>query len=108
MLSPLSIAQANNDWLEVALMAGLPGVVLLAFAVVLWLARARALLFAKSHGLQFSRLGLLIILFFGLASLTDYPLRVPSISCLIVVAALWCVMRQDEATAMRPSDRPGR
>jgi hypothetical protein len=34
-------------------------------------------------------MGSIVLLLTGLASITDYPLRTPSLACLAMVAAIW-------------------
>lgn len=83
---------AHNDILEVVMTAGVPGVLLLIAAAGLWgVASWRAWClrpFADDRA-RFARLGSVLILLLALASLGDYPLRVPTMMCLAVVAALW-------------------
>ncbi|MBB4839794.1 MULTISPECIES: O-antigen ligase family protein [Sphingomonas] len=91
LLSLTYTNHAHNDFLEIWLTAGVPGVILLLLAVVLlgrriW-SRFRAPV--RAEGDLFGRLGAFLVVFVALASLGDYPLRVPSISCLFVVAVLW-------------------
>ncbi|WP_353227988.1 O-antigen ligase family protein [Novosphingobium sp.] len=107
MLSPRIMAQVNNDWIEVVTTAGLPGALLLLTAVVLWVVRARTVLRSDQSEFRFARLGLLVNLIFALASVTDYPARVPAISCLIVLAALWSVVQDDYGVFIRGSDPQG-
>ncbi len=83
---------AHNDWAELLLTAGLPGAILLlvalgAYARSVW--RVFMTKNASARHVQYGRLGAVIIFILGLASVADYPLRVPSISCLFVLAAVW-------------------
>jgi O-Antigen ligase len=84
--------QAHNDWLELALTGGLPALILLIIAgaayarqaIKLWRMRA-----SRDAEYCFALLGLGILAILGFASVSDYPLRVPSMSCVLVVAILW-------------------
>jgi O-antigen ligase len=83
---------AHNDWLELMMTMGLPGLLLL--LVSLWaFARATRAAFRAPLGegrrAPFARLGAVILLIFALGSIGDYPLRTPSLACLFVVAVLW-------------------
>lgn len=92
LLLPAYMNHAHNDWLELALTGGLPAIFLAAMAACGFVLRARSLFAAKLAGLPsltHARLGLAIVLLAALASLTDYPLRVPSLAALFVVATLW-------------------
>ena len=92
LLSPGYLNHAHNDWLELVATGGLAAVVLLvlsigglAFAIVRRLAD-------RQRGERLPplvRLGALALLLFALASLSDYPLRTPSLACLAAVAVLW-------------------
>jgi O-antigen ligase len=86
------VNRAHNDWLEIWLTAGVPGVVLLALILIAFLRGSYAAFRAdpaKSRSIAYARLGSMIIVIFGLASLFDYPFRTPSIACVGVVAILW-------------------
>lgn len=98
---------AHNDLLELALTAGIPGLVLLA-AILLLLARSTMLVVhatrAQKPLANWGWLGLAIILIAGLTSLADYPLRVPFLAAWFVIACLWIKLG---ATATRISGLPG-
>jgi len=107
LLSPTYMNHAHNDWLELALTGGVPALLILACVVGGWFARAISLATSRKdpagappawHGM--ARLGLVVMLLFGLASFSDYPLRVPSLACLFVLAAVWAAApgEEDEGT----------
>jgi len=92
LLRPFYMNHAHNDWLELALTGGIPALVLLvAMLAALALRAARVLLsgWRGDRGESLARLGLMVLVILGLASLTDYPLRVPSLACFAVIAVLW-------------------
>ncbi|MBX3565286.1 MAG: O-antigen ligase family protein [Sphingomonas sp.] len=92
LLDATYLNHAHNDWLEVLLTGGLAGMALLLFACVLVAVRAFRLLprgKAVDKPVLFSRLGLVLVLQFAIASLGDYPLRTPALGSLFVLAALW-------------------
>lgn len=93
LLFPQYLNHAHNDWLEVVMLFGIPGGLLLAIAVVAWLWSAWNRLFKrarnKGRAPTFQRLGLLIIAFMAIASIGDYPLRTPALACILVIAAIW-------------------
>jgi O-antigen ligase len=96
LLSASYMNHAHNDWLEVALTCGIPGVALLLLAVAAFGVRCLQAFGAAGRTdatAPLTRLGLVVILLFALASLSDYPLRVPSLSCLFVLAAIWAGAR---------------
>jgi O-antigen ligase len=81
---------AHNDWLEIAMTAGLPGLILLAIGVGA-LVRMAYYWWRSPPGdaALLGGAGLWMIVVLALASVTDYPLRVPSLSCLFAVAFIW-------------------
>ncbi|RYG89880.1 MAG: O-antigen ligase domain-containing protein [Alphaproteobacteria bacterium] len=84
--------QAHNDWLEVAMTGGVLAMLLLAVVVGLIAWRAVSLGLAMRRGSRDERLaglGLAIMVILAFASFSDYPLRVPAIACVFVLAALW-------------------
>lgn len=83
---------AHNDFLELYLSGGLLGLTLLGIAAIAWFRASLTVWKPPRHPTRdhsFARLGSIIILIMAIASVGDYPFRVPSIMCLIVVAALW-------------------
>lgn len=93
-LTYLYVNHAHNELFEVAMTTGVAGVALATAAFGLWgwavwrVYRARHVP-ADERCVVFLRLGLTISLILGLASMVDYPLRVPSLACLGIVAAIW-------------------
>lgn len=77
---------AHNDWLEIALDAGLPGLLLLGSALLWWgWASVRAWRAPEVR----PRAGSTMLLLVFIASLFDYPARTPLMMAVIVVAAAW-------------------
>lgn len=93
LLGPNYFNHAHNDLLELAMTAGVPGVLLLLVAFGLFgvggvrLVRARTSPGASQ--LVMARCGAAILLLLALGSVADYPLRVPSIMMLAACAAVW-------------------
>lgn len=91
LLSSIYLNHAHNDWIEPLITGGLPAAILLlaasaAFGVQAW----RALQPQRTGPSRvLMRMGLCLILLSALASISDYPLRVPALSCLLAVAVLW-------------------
>lgn len=88
---------AHNDILEFVLDGGIMGVILLACGVYAWI-KASLKIFLKqkeprvpveAKAMLLSRCGSIIILIMGLASFSDYPLRVPSISVIAILSSMW-------------------
>jgi O-Antigen ligase len=106
------VNHAHNDWLELALTGGMPALLLVSIAVFVW-GRSAWKLFRLSpvgnRDVTIGRLGALIILMLAIASAADYPLRVPSIAGIIVIAAVWMRSADPETVtdAVRRSKKGG-
>lgn len=91
-LRPVYSNHAHNDLLELALTAGVPGLLLVA-AVSVLLVRSTMLLVRATRDrrpfVNWGWLGMTMILIAALTSLTDYPLRVPFLTGWFVIACLW-------------------
>lgn len=86
MLFAQYVNHAHNDWLELVVTGGVPAVALVA-ALIVWLGR-RAFAIRASHRRSANVLAapsLIIVLLCGMGSLSDYPLRVPSLAALFMV-----------------------
>lgn len=91
LLRPTYSNHAHNDWLEVVLVAGVPGMLLLLIATILFLvAVPRQLISSGLEGVM-ARLGLITIFLFALASMADYPLRTPIAASILMIAATWAL-----------------
>jgi O-Antigen ligase len=92
LLAPTYMNHAHNDWLEILLDGGAAAALLLAIAIIgffIQSKRAFSVRAASSAPVQFARLGLVMMLLSALASVSDYPLRVPSLASLFTLAVLW-------------------
>jgi hypothetical protein len=91
VLMPIMMNHAHDDWLEVLALGGLGGALLLTGLVLLWGRAAWRAWAAAGQGrqLRVARAGVVVMAIFALASLSDYPLRVPSLSCYFALAAVW-------------------
>lgn len=89
LLTPTYSNHAHNDWLETVLTLGLPGLAILLACVVLYLFSIRVALSATGSSGDMRRLGMVILLVFGIASAVDYPLRTPILSSIFALAVVW-------------------
>lgn len=92
LLGTTYLNHAHNDPLELLLEAGLPGMLLLFAAIVGWGWRMVVMIrhpWRETHGVTIARAGAAAIFVLGLASIVDYPLRVPLIACLFAIASVW-------------------
>jgi len=91
LLSSKYMNHAHNDWLELALTGGVPGLLILAIAILAFGRRLAGVARARdgSLGTQLARSSLVVLILIMLASLSDYPLRVPSLVCMAALVAVW-------------------
>lgn len=91
-LSPEYLNHAHNDWLEIAMTGGLPAIMLAGAALAAWLWQGKRLISGETgsrRSLLHAKLGAILIFILALGSIADYPLRVPSLAVLFVIAAVW-------------------
>ncbi|WP_324261802.1 O-antigen ligase family protein [Altererythrobacter sp. H2] len=107
LLMPQYVNQAHNDWAQLVIEGGLPGVALL-LALLGWM--GRVLWRIRTSGrLAFSELAFWCgtILIMAVSSVVDYPLRTP----LFQLAAVWLLVafttesRRSGEADVRPADR---
>lgn len=90
LLKPTYFNHAHNDFLEVALDAGLPGLILLLSGLTWWAwSTVRAWSGRPDVRREFPRLGSAILLLVVIASAFDYPARTPLIMTVMVIAGIW-------------------
>ena len=92
LLTQTYLNHAHNDWLELWFTAGVPGILILLWMALAIGARASTILqtsLEKTRGVLFARLGIIVLALCSFASIGDYPLRTPSLSCVFVIACLW-------------------
>ena len=90
LLKPTYFNHAHNDFLEVVLDAGLPGLVLLLAALGWWIwASIRVWRADAGAGFVQAKLGSAMLFLVIVASLFDYPARTPMMMAMMVIAALW-------------------
>lgn len=108
LLKPTYFNHAHNDFLEIALDAGLPGLFLLAAALSWWAwASMRAWCgFGGARRLE-AKVGSAVLLLVIVASALDYPARTPAVMAMCVMAGIWLCARADErgTSALPNSDR---
>lgn len=83
---------AHNDWLELWMTGGVAGVVILLAMLAAWVRQSYIvwrIADPRSRDTAYGRAGSIILLMMGVASLADYPLRVPSMMCVAMIAAIW-------------------
>ena len=86
-LRPKYLNQAHNEFLQIILEGGLPGLIFVIVALV-WFWRMSWILWTNDGG-RLGRLGSSVLLLIMLASIIDYPARTPLIMALATIAAIW-------------------
>lgn len=94
LLNSTYLNHAHNDWLEVVVTGGLFSLVLLTIVIVYAIRKLIALYLLPTDqqrltAVVMGKAGLTIIFLGALASVFDYPIRVPSMSVLMVLAFVW-------------------
>ncbi len=98
LLKPTFFNHAHNDFLEVVLDAGLPGVFLVLAGMGWWAwASLRAWRTGRGRHHTLPRLGSAILFLVMLGSIVDYPARTPMIMAVVMIAAIWLSDRSQEA-----------
>lgn len=103
-LNPSYQNHAHQEVLEVGIALGLPGLILLAVAVWLYLGRSFNLWVRKSGEavpVKMARMASIVIAMIGIASLADYPLRTPLMMSVFVLLSLWLVEPSRNRQALR-------
>lgn len=97
LLKPTYFNHAHDDFLEVALDAGVPGLMLLVAGLLWWgWASVRAWRGSGTRPML-PRLGSAIVLLVILGSIFDYPARTPMMMAVLMVAVSWLSQRREHA-----------
>lgn len=104
LLNPTYLNRAHNDWIETAVTFGLLGVIFLAAAVVAFSARA-IVIWQRKDGermsIKYARMASICIAIIALTSISDYPLRTPTMMSVIVIFALWFSIDPSQSTRIQ-------
>lgn len=106
LLKPTYFNHAHNDMLEIALDAGLPGLLLL-LAVLAWWGWASVRAWRAGASLRHAlpKLGSAMLLLVIIASLFDYPARTPIMMAVMVIAGIWLNGRASTTSALPNNDQ---
>ena len=109
MLNSTYVNHAHNDWLELAVTFGVPGMLLLAAILAVVIPRGvrswRA--DANRRSIQFARLATVLMAMLALASIIEYPLRTPIMMGLLALFGLWLAEPEREDAAGQAVEREG-
>jgi O-antigen ligase len=89
LLEPKYTNHAHNEWLEIALTGGVPGLVILAVAALLLGLAVWRSVQSSTVPNYYNRLGMVAIFMLAMASTFDYPARTPIHSAMLALVAIW-------------------
>ncbi len=92
LLDATYLNRAHNDWVEIAVTFGLAGLILLVLASAAFFWRSFSLWRKAETGrryVAFGRLASICIAIIAIASISDYPLRTPTMMGVFAILALW-------------------
>lgn len=92
LLTDAYVNHAHNDWLELFMTGGLIALLLLVVAMIVASIKGWRAWRAPREGDRdavLAALGAAMLAMFAIASIGDYPLRVPSLMCVFVIAGCW-------------------
>jgi O-antigen ligase len=104
-LTTVYVNHAHNDWLETILTGGVGAVVLMIVALLAWARtswNARRQPTGQDTEACFTRLGCVVTLILAISSGVDYPLRVPTLALIFVIASVWMTSRPYQPPDLRP------
>lgn len=108
LLDATYLNRAHNDWVEIAVNFGAPGIVLLTIAAFGFIWRSYRLWrrqYQPTRMLKFGRMASISIFMIVTASVSDYPLRTPIIITIMAVLALYLMGRQQASAETASGDR---
>jgi O-antigen ligase len=92
LLNATYLNRAHNDWLEIAVTFGLPGLLLLAIAIFGYFRQSFIIwrrMDGKRRSVMFARMAGIAMAIVAIASMADYPLRTPTMMCVFAIFTLW-------------------
>lgn len=92
LLNPYYLNRAHNDWIEIAVTFGIIGVATLTAAVVIFVIRSYELWHIEDgsmHVVAYGRLATVLVTIIAIASISDYPLRTPTLMGFFTICLLW-------------------
>lgn len=93
LLSNSYLNQAHNDWLDLLLTGGLPGLLIVGIFLVIW-CRSTIAAFHNGPKSNIQKLGSVLMAILVLSSAVDYPLRTPIMAAVFAVSLLWLTKKE--------------
>jgi O-antigen ligase len=94
LLDSTYLNHAHNDWIEIAVTFGVPGLLLLGTAIFFYIRRSFGLwrrMNGNRRSVLFARMAGIAMALIAAASLSDYPLRTPTMMCVFALLNLWFI-----------------
>ena len=110
LLDATYLNRAHNDWVEIAVTFGLAGLILLVLASAAFFWRSFSLWRKAETGrryVSFGRLASVCIAIIAIASISDYPLRTPTMMGVFAILTLWFTESGRERANSASVDRGG-
>lgn len=110
LLDATYLNRAHNDWVEIAVTFGLAGVIGLALGSAAFVWRSYKVWKSPDVGqrhIDFGRLASVCIAIIAIASISDYPLRTPTMMGLFAIFTLWFTESGRERANSASVDRGG-
>ena len=103
LLDRTYLNHAHNDWVETAVTFGLPGVIALLVILITYGIRSYRLwrnTDDRKRAVVFGRLASVMIALIAIASVSDYPLRTPTMMGLFAICALWLAETRRDGSSL--------
>lgn len=110
LLDATYLNRAHNDWVEIAVTFGMAGVIGLAFAAAAFVWRSYKYwrnADKTRRYVAFGRLASVCMALIAIASISDYPLRTPTMMGVFAILALWFTESGREHSPSGSTDRGG-
>ena len=93
LLDPTYLNRAHNDWIEIAVTLGIPGLLLIAIFVWLYIRTSIVVWQLHDQGLSttYARAASAVLAILAVTSAFDYPMRTPAFMAVIPIVLLWFV-----------------
>lgn len=104
-LSYSYLNQAHNDWLDLLLTGGLPGLFIVGTLLVVWYMSSINAFHGNGPLSNLQKLGSVLMVILALSSAVDYPLRTPIMASVFAVSLLWLTRKPDKYNGLQSSPK---
>ncbi len=106
LLNASYLNHAHNDWIETAMTTGLPGLLIFISAIILYCLRNVRLWRAGAkdrRAVKMAKMASVGLALLAFASFADYPLRTPTMMCVMMLFSLWFVEWGRDQDTLNPA-----